>query len=64
MLNKYSEKVEDNLNMRIDGRVEWICKHGVGHTIYAPTGEEWEFIHGCCRCCEGKREEYKKLMRK
>jgi len=24
------------LQIREDGRVEWICKHGVGHTIAIP----------------------------
>jgi len=24
------------LSIREDGRVEWICKHGVGHTIALP----------------------------
>jgi|APSaa5957512535_1039671.scaffolds.fasta_scaffold240711_2 hypothetical protein len=24
------------LNLRADGRIEWTCKHGVGHTIAIP----------------------------
>lgn len=38
------------LNWRIDGRLEWICECGVGHTVYAP--ENSDFVHGCDGCCE------------
>ena len=24
------------MNIREDGRVEWVCEHGVGHTIAIP----------------------------
>lgn len=36
---------------RADGRLELICEHGVGHTIYSPNNN---FIHGCCgsECCK------------
>lgn len=45
---------------REDGRIEWICKHGVGHTIDAPEkykkelGSYWN-VHGCCGCCGKKK---------
>ena len=39
---------------RADGRIEWSCKHGVGHTISVPTkhheDETW-WTHGCDGCC-------------
>lgn len=35
---------------RIDGRVEWFCKHGVGHTVFAPIGSD--LVHGCDGCCK------------
>lgn len=38
------------LNWRSDGRLEWVCEHGVGHTVYAPAGSD--FIHGCDGCCD------------
>lgn len=40
---------------RGDGRKEWICKHGVGHTISNPNDwGEWSFAHGCDGCCNGE----------
>jgi len=35
---------------RADGRIEWVCKHGIGHTVYSP--DEY-FVHGCDFCCKG-----------
>ncbi|MGI0060142.1 MAG: hypothetical protein ACREBJ_10295 [Nitrosotalea sp.] len=43
---------------RWDGRVEWTCKHGVGHTIYVPLrhkNEQGWWIHGCDGCCMDKK---------
>lgn len=37
------------LHIRSDGRVEWICKHGIGHTIWYPKGSN--AIHTCDNCC-------------
>jgi hypothetical protein len=34
-----------DLNFRSDGRIEYICKDGVGHTIYSPIKN---YTHGCC----------------
>jgi hypothetical protein len=39
------------LNYREDGRIEWVCKHGIGHTIFAPKQMgKAGFIHGCDGC--------------
>ena len=40
---------EKDLNYRLDGRIEWVCEHGVGHPIWWPTGGT--SVHGCCGCC-------------
>ena len=36
--------------VRLNGTIEWVCEHGVGHPIY------WEVegggIHGCDGCCK------------
>ena len=36
-------------HVRLDGRIEWICPHGIGHTAYSPEGD---YSHGCDGCCE------------
>lgn len=42
---------EKELSWRIDGRLEWICSHGVGHTVYDLKRND--FIHGGCDdCCK------------
>jgi len=50
---------EGKLNQRADGRVEWVCEHGVGHTIMIPDWvkkkskelqDAW-WLHGCDGCC-------------
>jgi len=42
---------------RMDGRIEWVCEHGVGHTVYNPNDwGKWTFSHGCCGCCETSKE--------
>jgi len=41
--------------VRMDGRVEWICPCGTGHTIAVPKQYEKQdawWAHGCCGCCE------------
>ncbi len=40
----------ENLTVRLDGRIEYGCEHGVGHTVYSPNND---YVHGCDRCCEG-----------
>ena len=36
--------------VRSDGRIEIICEHGVGHTVFSPGNRD--YIHGCCGCCK------------
>lgn len=56
-----------NTMLRSDGRVEWLCEHGIGHTISIPY--QWiklirddkltstiAFSHGCDGCCVGRKE--------
>ena len=48
---KYNLPIED-LQTRLDGRVEWVCEHGVGHTIYNPNNwGKYSYTHGCDGCC-------------
>lgn len=49
-----------NLNKRADGRIEWVCPHGVGHTIHAPSDGKWAYVHGCDGCC-ANRDVYRIL---
>lgn len=39
----------NELQWRYDRRIEWVCEHGVGHTIWSPEGD---FVHGCDGCCQ------------
>lgn len=42
----------NELQYRADGRIEWVCSHGIGHTVYAPKSMgKYGFIHGCDGCC-------------
>lgn len=49
-LNKSLKFDINDFNIRSDGRIEYICSHGVGHTIYSPNNN---FVHGCDGCCRG-----------
>lgn len=40
---------EEELLWSMDGRLEWVCEHGTGHTVYEPRRSG--FIHGCDGCC-------------
>jgi hypothetical protein len=43
------------LLVRGDGRVERVCKHGVGHCIGVMPWVRWQpwmSVHGCDGCCE------------
>lgn len=42
--------------VRADGRIEYVCKHGVGHPIYE-TGIN--AVHGCDGCCSEKDSDKK-----
>jgi len=45
--------LHDSFRYRADGRIEWICKHGVGHTILEPQDHgKYNFTHGCDGCCK------------
>lgn len=56
---KYNKKFYQNvvqifggeINKREDGRIEWICKHGIGHTIDSPKKGKYEYAHHCDGCC-------------
>ena len=49
-----------NYLQRADGRIEWVCQHGIGHTVAVPEeklrgkGKDRKllFVHGCDSCCE------------
>ena len=41
---KFVKPMEEFLR-RTDGRIEWICEHGVGHTVWYPKGSD--NVHGC-----------------
>jgi hypothetical protein len=45
----------DDLLIREDGRVEWLCRHGIGHPIGHKRGwKDWMGVHGCDGCCVGE----------
>lgn len=46
---------------RMDGRIEWICEHGVGHTIWFPKGSN--SIHGCDGCCSKHKDRIKEIKK-
>lgn len=46
---KYNKSLKEFIR-RTDGRIEWICEHGIGHTVWAPKG--CNNIHGCDGCCD------------
>lgn len=60
LIKKYNFPVQDFL-VRADGRIEWTCEHGVGHTIAIPEGVEgfaesaW-WTHSCDSCCQKLKE--------
>ena len=49
---KLNPRVKRNrLRWRMDGRLEWTCKDGIGHTVFAP--DDSDYVHGCsggCKC--------------
>lgn len=54
-IKEMSEKLnrpKEEFQMRFDGRCEWVCEHGVGHTVWAPKEQgEAGYTHGCDGCC-------------
>ena len=57
MAKKLNRPVEQ-FSRRADGRIEWHCEHGIGHTVWYPKGSNG--IHGCDGCCRKLREEAKR----
>ena len=51
----------NDLLVRVDGRIEWTCPHGIGHTVFVPKQYDhipaW-WVHGCDGCCDGMKEAY------
>ena len=41
--------------VREDGRLERMCKHGIGHTVghldYRELKDRYMWVHGCDGCC-------------
>ena len=54
LAKKYNKSEEDFL-LRGDGRIEWICEHGIGHTVWFPKGSDG--VHGCDSCCSKLKEK-------
>lgn len=56
LLKEISEKLNlpvEELSFREDGGVEWICEHGIGHTVYNPNDwGKYNYVHGCDGCCK------------
>jgi len=53
-----------NFVLRGDGRLEWICIHGVGHTVRVPlehTNDSAWWSHGCDGCCNSAEYEAAKI---
>ncbi len=54
-MKKIKKIKKEDLYQRMDGRIEWICKHGTGHTIKVPKEYEkinaW-WVHACDGCCK------------
>lgn len=47
MSEKYNKPLEE-FQYREDGRIEWVCEHCIGHTVYSPHDY---YVHGCDGCC-------------
>ena len=50
---KYKRPISE-FHYRTDGRIEWICEHGIGHTVWYPKGSN--DTHGCDMCCRKLRD--------
>lgn len=64
-LRELMDKVKADL-VREDGRLERLCKHGIGHTVGHINQESWENdkyveLHGCDGCCHNWRRQPKTL---
>lgn len=47
-----SGKTGPDILLRLDGRVEQLCVHGVGHTICVKACKYPYWTHGCDGCCQ------------
>lgn len=45
----------DQLQWRSDDRLEWVCEHGTGHTVFCIQDEDGyeHWTHGCCGGVKG-----------
>jgi len=52
-LKKNNPWIKDKDILFRDYRIEWICKHGIGHIIWAyDNGDiQSDYTHGCDNCC-------------
>jgi len=50
IIAKKYNRPESEFLTRTDGRIEWICKHRIGHTVWFPKGSDG--VHGCDGCCK------------
>ena len=42
---------EERLKIKEDGRIMWLCCHGIEHTVYNPNDVRDKFMHECDYCC-------------
>ena len=54
MISKLYNKPAIEFRRRVDGRIEWVCEHGVGHTVWWP--KHLDGVHGCDGCCKELKE--------
>jgi hypothetical protein len=48
---------DPHIIIREDGRVEWLCEHGVGHPVgHLTHWKSWMSVHGCDGCCLRRKE--------
>ena len=60
---KRFKRPEKEFLLREDGRIEWVCEHGIGHTVWYPRYSD--NVHGCDGCCgKMKRKEHTTLVTK
>lgn len=46
------ESSDPRVLIREDGRVEILCKHGIGHCVgHLRHWQKWMGVHGCDGCC-------------
>ena len=45
---QYGKPVSE-FRVRLNGKIEWVCEHGIGHTVWYPKGSDG--VHACDGCC-------------